>query len=874
MAKLVYLDIELLIMSHFLTVLLLFVSLGVFSQVTDDFSDLDFTNSPTWAGTNADFLINANAQLQSNGAVAGTSYLSTEHNLQDLDDKEWRFWARISTAPSGSNFAKIYLTSSSADLTSNPDGFYIQLGEAGSTDAVRLMKSESGVATQICASTDGTIAASFIIGIRVFRDNTGVWSLFVDFAGGEAYSLVGSGTDASLLLGTHIGYWCTYTASNSTRYYLDNVYAGNEIVDTDPPTVVSVVAVNQNLIDVLFSESVDQASAEDVNNYDIQPFQSATSATRDLGNLALVHIVPFSPLNNGQVYTMFTSGIEDLNGNASLLEQNDFGFFTTEVPVMGDVIINEFMCDPDPQVGLPNVEFVEVYNRSNKVFNLQGWKLGDNSSFGTVSNTTWLLPGGYTVLCATNSVDSFSQASAVTSFPSLNNTSDDIVLQDNLGVQIDKISYTQDWYHDPNKEDGGYTIERINPTAPCSSILNWKASSNSSGGSPGVQNSVFDLTPDTESPFIVETYTTSGISIKIDFNEGMDSTSLQNAVFSVTPNLTENSRFVGEQFPLTMDISFAEQFQESQTYQYTLSNVADCWSNVTNLSGEFALPADVEVGDVVINEIVFNPLTGGSDWVELYNKSEKLLNLKDWSFARFQDDTLGSFKVVTNNYLLKPDDYVVVGADSMFVTQNYPAAVPGKYLQMALPSLNTDSNTLYVLAPVGLQTVILDKLSYSDDWHFRLLDSDKGKSLERLNPDAETQDPGNWHTAAEAIGFGTPGAENSQYYPAIASGTISFTSETVSPDNDGFEDVLQINYELEQSGLVGTITIYDDRGRKVRDLTQSELLGNSGTIVWDGTTNDETKASIGTYVLVFEAFDVNGGLEFVKRKAFVVAGVI
>ena len=42
--------------------------------------------------------------------------------------------------------------------------------------------------------------------------------------------------------------------------------------------------------------------------------------------------------------------------------------------------------------------------------------------------------------------------------------------------------------------------------------------------------------------------------------------------------------------------------------------------------------------------------------------------------------------------------------------------------------------------------------------------------------------------------------------------------------------------------------------------------------IWDGLTDQKTKTSVGTYIGVFEAFSIQGGLVFAKRKAFVVAG--
>ncbi len=835
-------------MKYFLATLTLLICSVIFSQVSDDFSDLDFSSNPTWGGTTGDFVVNASEQVQLNATVAGTSWLSTPHTLGTLDDREWRCWLKISTAPSSSNFGRFYLTAAAADLSTDPDGFYLQLGEAGSTDAVRLMKCEGGITTEICASADGSIAAAFTISVRVVRDNTGLWTVSIDPAGGEAYVFAGSGTDNTNLLGTHLGYSCSYTVSNATKYFFDQVYAGSEVLDTEAPTVASVTVIDANLIDVLFSEAVDPATAEDENNYDIQPFQSVAAATVDGSNPALVHLVPASPLQNGMTYNLITSGIEDVFGNASASEQNEFGYYVAETPVAGDVVINEFLCDPTPVVGLP-----------------------DNATFGTIQSA-WLLPGEYRVLCATGSVSSFPGSTGVTSFPGLNNSGDDIVLKDNTGVQIDKISYTDDWYHDPEKEDGGYTIERINPEAPCSGATDWRASTDPSGGTPGMENSVYDLTIDTESPMIQEVIATSNTTIEVQFSEQMDSLSLVNAGLITSPFLNEGVRDISGSFPTVMSVQFLDVFQPSQTYTIELQNIADCWMNNTTVSADFALPDTPEEGDVVINELLFNPLTGGSDWIELYNRSDKLLNLKDWSIANFDDDTIANHKIIPVNYLLHPDEYVVIGADSQFVLQNYPATVPGRFLQMTLPSLNNDSSTVYLIYPFIFQDKVMDKVSYSEDWHFRLLDDDDGKSLERLDPDVESQKAGNWHTAAEAIGFGTPGGKNSQYYPAVSNGELSFTSETFSPDNDGFEDVLQINYKLEMNGLVGTVKIYDDRGRKIKDLVTSELLGNTGTFVWDGVDNDGLKASIGTYVVVFEAFQVNGGLEFVSRKAFVLAG--
>jgi hypothetical protein len=55
-------------------------------------------------------------------------------------------------------------------------------------------------------------------------------------------------------------------------------------------------------------------------------------------------------------------------------------------------------------------------------------------------------------------------------------------------------------------------------------------------------------------------------------------------------------------------------------------------------------------------------------------------------------------------------------------------------------------------------------------------------------------------------------------------------------------------------------------------LFSNELLGSEGAFTWDGTTSDQVKASIGSYFCVFEAFALDGGLIYTKRKVFVIAG--
>jgi hypothetical protein len=155
--------------------------------------------------------------------------------------------------------------------------------------------------------------------------------------------------------------------------------------------------------------------------------------------------------------------------------------------------------------------------------------------------------------------------------------------------------------------------------------------------------------------------------------------------------------------------------------------------------------------------------------------------------------------------------------------------------------------------------------------HFRLIRDKKGKSLERIDYNRPTDDETNWHTAAETVGFATPGRENSQYADTDIDGEISLSPPIFSPDNDGYEDVITFSYSFSKEGFVGNAYVYDSEGRMVRYLLQNQLLGTEGAFSWDGITDRGDKGRIGAYIFVFEVFNLEGNVN-VFKKSFVLGG--
>ena len=157
------------------------------------------------------------------------------------------------------------------------------------------------------------------------------------------------------------------------------------------------------------------------------------------------------------------------------------------------------------------------------------------------------------------------------------------------------------------------------------------------------------------------------------------------------------------------------------------------------------------------------------------------------------------------------------------------------------------------------QTV--DSVSYTSNWHFKFLSDQNGVSLERLNPNMESNDNNTWHSAAFSVGFASPGSINSQI--SIAAQTDVFfnlNSKSLSPDMDGFEDLLILRYKFPETDYLSTIKIFNIEGREMKTLINNKTLGTEGSVVWDGTNNSGEVLPIGVYLVLIECMSPNGEL--------------
>ncbi|MEI7498902.1 MAG: lamin tail domain-containing protein, partial [Bacteroidota bacterium] len=472
-----------------------------------------------------------------------------------------------------------------------------------------------------------------------------------------------------------------------------------------------------------------------------------------------------------------------------------------------------------------------------------------------------------------------------TSASSLSNEGTTLVIKDPQRQVIHSVSFSPDWFRGSFKEEGGWSLEMIDPSNPCGCSENWAASKDASGGTPGRANSVYKSNPDDEAPIAARAIISDSSLLEVYFTEAMDSASLLSAEDWLTgpfennlSGMTNPARVV----PISPDFKttklfFNEVFKSGITYFLRLSgNQKDCAGNFSDSSGtiRFAIPDTVSCRDIIINEILSDPLSGGSRFVELYNRSEKIIDLR--SLVLSNSDTLAGLlpnatPLISNGYLLFPGNYIVITPSPDDICEKYRSPAPEAIIGMTgFPVFGDDTGTVILARKDNL--IIIDKVQYGSEMHYPLLTTREGVSLERTNPEMSSDDKNNWHSAAETVGFATPAYQNSHWVrPGETDDEINIEPDIFSPDNDGRDDLLNIIIRENNPDCGVNITIYDSRGRLIKQLANNVLSGNEGFFVWDGMTDNRGKAPLGFYILLIEFTRPDGTVRIIKRTT-VLAG--
>ncbi len=851
-----------------------FLPVCLSAQVSEDFSDGDFTMNPSWHGDVSHFKIsyssavpeNQRPALQLDAPEAGTSSLAvSEHFAGDL---EWQFWVKLSLNTSSGNYARVYLLSDTVDLKAPLDGYFLQIG--GTEDSVIFYRQDSLYLMRLVrlnsAFTGNSVNA---MRFRVTRSQEGNWKFYADSLGGQSYEFQGEFNDLNIPGGDHFGISCQYTSSNLTKFYFDDFYAGPMIIDSISPSLNAVYAAGPSEISLAFSEPVEQASAEDTSHYSLIPDLGLPYSAIRLLDPTRVELFFGRDMESGINYELSVSSIQDLSGNETGLITRPVWYYLVR-PY--DVVFSEIMADPIPPTGLPEYEYLEILNRSLFPLDLAGWKLAIISTYYELPAFT-INPGNFLLIAdneAAQALQPYGDVIALETFILPNNGAS-LQLMDTTGNTICFLQYDQSWYKDDLKADGGWSLEMTDPANPCIDAENWAASVDPSGGTPGRANSI--VAAENDGMKIIKTCCLNEGEIEITFNESLD-----------TLIASEPGRYLAEPFlgfpdraiPVlpeftTVKLLFSQSISTGQIYQLSVNpGLKNCIGEEIPfaLQSTFALPEAAEPYDIIINEVLFNPGGDGVDYVEIYNRSVKAIDLSGLIIASLKDSQSGtdtqSVSISLTCTVILPSCYLLLTSDPQKVKSQYYTADPEAFLEIpSFPSYNNDKG--YVLLMDRGRSVI-DGMSYTEDMHFLMLNSREGVSLERICPDRLGDDRSNWHSAAETAGFGTPGYQNSQYLQINNDGTtFTLQPEVFSPDGDGRDDNLGIVYNFDSPGKLISVMIFNTEGRLAKTIVDNEMPGTRGTYTWDGTLDDRTEAQNGIYIVYMEALGMDGKTRHYKQ---------
>ncbi|MDD7561781.1 MAG: lamin tail domain-containing protein, partial [Parabacteroides sp.] len=280
----------------------------------------------------------------------------------------------------------------------------------------------------------------------------------------------------------------------------------------------------------------------------------------------------------------------------------------------------------------------------------------------------------------------------------------------------------------------------------------------------------------------------------------------------------------------------------------------------TNPEPEIPEAQQPQPGDIIINELLPEPFVDGSEYIELYNRSEQELSLKDVCIStRKSDGSLNTrYPLEAYPQTLQAGDYLLLTKSIEGVENFYSLPASQNWLECKLPVLSNTGSTVVLYRGEG--EIIIDEVSYSPKWHAPTVKNKKGVALERKDPDKDSQNADNWTSAASSAGFGTPGLENSQYL----NGETESDSEEIDDPIYQPTGTFQIPYRLNQSGYMARGWIFDLSGRKVALIADNTSLGTQGYLEWNGKGRDGSPVNTGIYIIYLELWHPGGNV--IRKK--------
>ena len=749
----------------------------------------------------------------------------------------WSLAAELAFAPSASNRAVWWLAADRPLDQPDPRGFYLRLGGiSGSDDAFELFARDADGERLVAATAAGTAAGPIVAAdLRVCRSSVGAWSLSADTDGG---TLNADGTDAAPLAGQFVGLDLAYTSTRRDLFFFDSLTVDPLFVDREAPRLVLAEAVDATTVALTFNEPLDATS---VNAANASVGNLAVTAASVAG--AVVTISTSQALPDGVAVDVTLTGVRDAAGNEAGEATARVTYIAPRVLLRYDLLVSEIMADPSPARGLPEVEYLEVHNASAAPIELGRVTLRVGSAEVQLPDTS-LAAGAYLALA--EELTGNPSLVAFPNLPTLPNSGTLVALASAEGLTLDAVDYRPAW-HAAGFDEGGTSLERVSLAVPCvRGAEAWASSTALAGGTPGAANAAEPRAAAETELAIVAAELASPNRLTVTTNRALAG----DLAVAFALDGAELSGVSEREQLGSYDLTLARPLEVGQLATVALTPLArSCVAGESSSSAEaaFGLPERPLAGDWRVSEVMYDPLSGDGRWFELYNAGDRLLSTGDLDVAEADaDGTPLRLIADINAVLVPPGAFVVLADDVDALLARFPTADPLRVGAADLPSFGEATCLLLFDAAEELEYELA--CWDGDRDHNRAYANTDGVSLERLDLDTPVA-VGNW-TSAAGPDFATPTHPNSQRFAeGPPEGTFALEAERVSPDGDGFEDLLVVAYALQGSGTLARFEVLDLAGRPVLTAARDEALPSSGRWVWDGVDDDGALVALGTYVV-------------------------
>lgn len=860
-------------MSKLYVPILLFISINSFAQEIS--IDFESNNLNLWSQSAENhWSVDNSTTLDGTGSlhhnydseVSAIDMISYEHQDLCLDSSytEWQFSVLYDNNPSAGNNWAVWLCSSLNSIEMHPsgssEGYILGVNYTGSDDIIKLWKQNSSSKTAIITSTidwEDESLKNKQLDFKVTRSIDGNWAVSID-TNASGHIVIGAGTDNEILKSNHFGVYYEYTSSLDRKLWADDFYvSGTFYSDTLFPEIDSIMVESRDEIYVSFSEAIDtNKSITCLLNNSILP-ESVNWV--NLKTVKLSFGEYFSENN-----TLSVTDATDLKGNVSPVIETEFNYHSAN---LHDVLITEIMADPTPSEDLPECEYIELHNYSDKTLNLKEWQFYSGNRSPIVLEEYIFTPHSYLVIADDGCASEFpigTNIISISSMPTITNTGDLLKIYDRYNQLIHKVEFTSDWYENEYKNEGGWSLELIDKSYPCVFTNNWKESQSAKGGTPGIENSINGSLGDYPYSKLLSLTELTDTSCLLQFSESLDSISASNSTNYSFQDIEDIHFTAIVEPPVYKDISlqFSKNLSTNNVYTLNLSeNIYDCSGKDVEFDPiVFGIPQSADSADLIINEILFENTDDIPEYVEIYNNSDKVIDIKGFLLIMIDTyaDTIEETKVITyNNHQIFPKSFLVITENKQLLLDNFTHLTSRNVIQPKswLELVNSGGK----IALIQLDNSIVDEAIYSTDMHFALIDASSGVALERISPFHAGNIASSWHSAASSVNYATPGEENSQNkVNNNPEKLVSINPKEFSPDNDGYNDFLTLSYNFNQTGFIANIRIYSQNGTLVRHWINNELCGISGDLVWDGLDGEANRLAMGYYIIYFEAWSKDG----------------